>query len=72
MKNAKVVKMNFRNRCEVYEVAEKMLGELKPYVSNKLLAEIKERLMGFSPEMQVELVDRVMDFNFTGISQGMA
>jgi len=64
MKKAKVVKMNFRNRCEVYEVAEKMLGELKPYVSNKLLAEIKERLMGFSPEMQVELADRVMDYYF--------
>ena len=59
MKKAKVVKMNFRTRCEVYEVAEKMLGELQPYVSKNLLAEIKERLMGFSPEMQVELADRV-------------
>lgn len=65
MTKAKVVKMNFRTRCEVYEVAEKMLGELQPYVSKNLLAEIKERLMGFSPEMQVELVDRVMDFYFT-------
>ena len=26
MKKAKVVKMNFRTRCEVYEVAEKMHG----------------------------------------------
>ena len=65
MKKAKVVKMNFRTRCEVYEVAEKMLGELQPYVSKNLLAEIKERLMGFSPEMQVELADRVMDYYFT-------
>ena len=65
MKKAKVVKMNIRTRCEVYEVAEKMLGELKPYVSKNLLAEIKERLMGFSPEMQVELADRVMDYYFT-------
>jgi len=65
MKKAKVVKMNIRTRCEVYEVAEKMLGELQPYVSKKLLAEIKERLMGFSPEMQVELADRVMDYYFT-------
>lgn len=65
MTKAKVVKMNFRTRCEVYEVAESMLGELKPYVSNKLLAEIKDRLMGFSPEMQVELADRVMDYYFT-------
>ena len=56
MKKAKVVKMNFRTRCEVYEVAEKMLGELQPYVSKNLLAEIKERLMGFSPEMQVECI----------------
>ena len=65
MTKAKVVKMNFRGRCEVYEVAEKMLGELQPYVSKKLLVEIKERLMGFSPEMQVELADRVMDYYFT-------
>ena len=26
MKKTKVVKMNFRDRCEVYEVAEKMHG----------------------------------------------
>lgn len=65
MTKAKVVKMNFRDRCKVYEVAEKMLGELQPYLSKKLLAEIKERLMGFSPEMQVELVDRVTDYYFT-------
>ena len=63
MKKAKVVKMNFRNRCEVYEVAEKMLGELQPALvvcciritDEKVslwLSEMIQKVTGYSDPLQ--------------------
>lgn len=57
----KYIKQNLRNQFPVDDTASDILNTLEGRLSNSLLNDIREYLLGFQPGMQLEIANYMLD-----------